>query len=386
MKICAVGLRGMPGVMGGVEKHCEQLYRRIVELDDDIEVVVIARKAYMNQKASAAPIRGVKVVPLWCLRNKYLEAVLHTFMAVLYARFAVRADVVHIHAIGPGLFAPLARLLGMQVLVTHHGAAYHAAKWNRFARWCLRIGERLALRWAHTMVVVSASLFVKLKQDYPAYARKLVYIPNGAEAIRREVPGMPVHPVLAQFDLSPGSYIVTVGRFVPEKGFQDLIDAYRLADTDKTLVIVGAADHPDTFSRHLLQQQQADIVFTGFQTGEALAALLCNSALFVLPSHMEGLPIAALEALSAGCPVLLSDIEPNRDIRLPERCYFPVRNVAALAQRLSMPDYQMMRVDAEAVLTRFNWDIIAQQTLHCLRNILRPTQSQFTIKEEARER
>lgn len=106
----------------------------------------------------------------------------------------------------------------------------------------------------------------------------------------------------------------------------------------------------------------------------------------MLPSHHEGLPIAALEALSTGCPVLLSDIEPNRDIRLPAICYFPVRDSAALADRLGMADYSPLQVEPDTVLARFNWDIIAQQTLHCLRLILQPSQSRFTLKEEARER
>lgn len=383
MKICAVGLRGIPGVMGGVEKHCEHLYTRMAALDDDLQIQVVGRKAYLADPLQ--PVKGVEVVALWCLRNKYLEAVLHTFMAVLYARFVARADMVHIHAIGPGLFAPLARILGMKVLFTHHGAAYHWQKWNRFARWLLRMGERWALRWSQATVIVSASLCAKLKRQYPDFEQKMIYIPNGAEMIKQQAPDAPTHPLFEQFGLTPGHYILTVGRLVPEKGFQDLIDAHRIAGSNRTLVIVGSADHPDEFSRNLLGQQRDGVVFTGFQSGDALAALFSNAALFVLPSHHEGLPIAALEAISAGCPVMLSDIEPNRDIRLPPQCYFPVKNCEALAEKLSGPSYAHLRVETDAILARYNWDTIALQTLSCLKNILRPPQQNFTISE-VRER
>jgi glycosyltransferase involved in cell wall biosynthesis len=366
MKICAVGLRGIPDVMGGVEKHCEHLYPRMAALDADIQIQVIGRSAYLKNQTSN--VRGVDVVSLWCLRNKYLEAVLHTFLAVLYARFVTRADLVHIHAIGPGLFVPLARLLGMKVIFTHHGAAYQWRKWNRFAKWILRAGESWALRWAHATIVVSASLCSNLKQRYSAHADKLIHIPNGAEAIDREASDIPSDPVLEQFGLTAGQYILAVGRLVPEKGFHDLIDAYRIANPARKLVIVGSADHPDAFSRNLLKQQQDGIVFTGFQRGNALATLYRNTALFVLPSHHEGLPIAALEAISAGCPVLLSNIEPNLDIRLPAACYFPVGNSQALADRLLAPDFAQQRVKSDSILVRYNWDSIAQHTLACLKN------------------
>lgn len=384
MKICVVGLRGIPEVMGGVEKHCEQLYPRMATLDDGLNIQIIGRSAYLKGKPK--PPDGIEVISLWSLRNKYLEAVLHTFLAILYARFVTRADLVHIHAIGPGLFAPMARLLGMKVLFTHHGTAYHWQKWNRFAKWLLRMGERNALRWSQAAIVVSASLCTTLKKQYPAHAHKMTHIPNGAERIREATDGAEQRPVLDQFGLTAGHYILAVGRLVPEKGFQDLIGAWRTAHPEHTLVIVGSADHPDAFSRNLLQQQQDGIVFTGFQSGAALASLYHNAALFVLPSHHEGLPIAALEALSAGCPVLLSDIEANRDIRLPAECYFPVGNQPALAEKLSAPDFDHLRVNATAMLTKFNWDSIAQQTLSCLRNILRPPRATTYITKEFRER
>lgn len=379
MKICAVGLRGIPDVMGGVEKHCEHLYSRMAGQDADIQIQVIGRSAYLKDQRTQ--FRGVDVISLWCVRNKYLEAVLHTFLAVLYARFVARADLVHIHAIGPGLFVPLARLLGMKVLFTHHGAAYQWRKWNWFAKMLLRIGERWALQWSQTTIVVSASLCNNLKRRYSAYANKLVHIPNGAEAIDRDAAGTPPDAVLEHFGLTAGEYILAVGRLVPEKGFHDLVDAYRIAHPAKKLVIVGSADHPDAFSRHLLKQQKDGIVFTGFQRGNALATLFRNAALFVLPSHHEGLPIAALEALSAGCPVLLSNIEPNRDIRLPSECYFPVGNTQALAEKLSASDFEQQRVESESILARYNWDSIAQHTLVCLRSVLRQPQTTQGISE-----
>lgn len=361
-RICVVGLRGMPGIMGGIEKHCEQIYPRIAALDKQVHIQVIGRSPYLAVRSACH--LDVDIQSVWTLRNKYLETILHTFLGVLHARFVAHADLVHIHAIGPGLFAPLARLLGMKVVITHHGADYNRQKWSAFAKKLLRLGERLAISAAHSTIVVGASLCEELKRLYPEHAHKLVHIPNGATLESRQDDKALRHPVLDQFGLQPEQYVLAVGRLVPEKGFQDLVQAFAQSGAPYRLVITGSSDHPDEFSRNLLRQQSENIIFTGFQSGAALAALYANAALFVLPSYHEGLPIAALEALSFGRPVLLSNIKPNLDIKLPSNCYFPVGDCDALARKIAMQDYYCYRADTQAILASFNWDDIAQRTLH----------------------
>ncbi len=361
MKICVVGLRGFPNVMGGIEKHCEQIFPRMAALDASAEVTIIGRSPYLQQARTT--FQGVDIVSLWAVRNKYLETILHTFLAIFYARLVVRADVIHIHAIGPGLLVPLARLLGMKVVFTHHGADYNRQKWSAFAKTLLRMGEWVAISASHRSIIVGASLCEDLKRRFPRQAEKIQHIPNGADVGAAGNESTAGHPVLAQFGLERGRYVLAVGRLVPEKGFQDLVKAYQKTAIDKVLVITGNSDHPDAFSRSLLDQKSDRIIFTGFQSGAALAAIFSNAGLFVLPSYHEGLPIVALEAIGHGVPVLLSDIEPNLDIHLSNECYFPVGNVDALAGKLSAPDYECYRVDRAAILHNYNWDDIAQRTL-----------------------
>lgn len=361
MKICVVGLRGFPEVMGGIEKHCEQIFPRIAAMDESLEITVIGRSPYLRERHTR--YKGVDIVSLWAVRNKYLETILHTFLAIFYARFVMRADVLHVHAIGPGLLVPLARVLGMRVVFTHHGADYNRQKWSTFARGLLRLGEWVAISASHRSIIVGASLCEALKRRFPRQTDKLQHIPNGADVGLVTANTANVHPVLEQFGLVPGQYVLAVGRLVPEKGFQDLVTAYKKIASDKTLVITGSSDHPDAFSRALLDQKSDRIVFTGFQTGAALSAIFSNAALFVLPSYHEGLPIVALEAMGHGVPLLLSNIEPNLDIHLPSQCYFPVGDCEALASKLAAADYECYRVDTASVLRNYNWEDIARKTL-----------------------
>lgn len=358
MKICAVGLRGIPNIMGGIESHCQQLYPRMQ--NDQVSIVVLARSPYVDGKSCR--YKGVEVRSVWTVKHKFIETFLHTFIAIIYARIVIKPDILHLHAIGPALLTPLAKLLGMQVLVTHHGADYDRQKWNAGAKKLLRLGETMAVKWADSVIVVGKSLTRRLKAEFPKHAEKISYVPNGALApTQNEV--TQIELANCELPITAGKYILAVGRLVPEKGFHDLIDAFKKTSTDQDLklVIVGAADHQDDYSANLLKQEDQRVIFAGRRTGNQLSALYKYCQRFVLPSYHEGLPIVALEALSFGVPVLLSDIQPNLDIGLPEACYFSVGDTLELADALQhLPSSSQPNKDV--ILKQFDWNQIAQQT------------------------
>lgn len=361
MKVAVTGLRGIPGVMGGVETHCEEILPRIKALDAAAAITVYARSPYVAKRPY--DFEGVSVVPIASPRSRSFEAIASTFNALIAARRA-GADIVHIHAIGPALLAPLARMLGMRVVVTHHGEDYHRAKWGLVARLMLRLGERFAAKGANRLIAVSPSLTERLKRKFPRSAARIVHIPNGA-------PELPAArgDALARLGLASGNYILAVGRLVPEKGLHDLIDAHERSDDPRQLVIVGGADHESGYARSLRSRATERIIFAGLQDRATLRELFDHADLFVMPSYHEGLPIAALEAASCGTPMLLSDIQPNRDLGLPVNRYFPVGDVGALAACLAVPSARY-GVDPADFRRRFDWDDIATKTLATYRAAL----------------
>ena len=356
MKLCAVGLRGIPNVMGGIESHCQQLYPRMVK--EGADITVICRSPYVDSRDKE--FEGVKLRSVWTLKHKFFETFLHTFLAIIYARFVVKPDILHLHAIGPALFTPLARLLGMKVLVTHHGADYDRQKWNSFAKNLLKTGESLGIRFANKTVVVGRSLTARLQQAHPRHARKICYVPNGA--LTGVDANLSADKLPRDLDIVPGEYILTVGRLVPEKGFHDLVEAYRKSNSDLKLVVVGSADHEDTYSRALLEQASPNIMIAGRRSGDELHALYKFARVFCLPSYHEGLPIVALEAIAAGTQVVLSDITPNTDIGLPEDCYFRVGDTDHLSTKFTQLESLNLQIDQGRFLETFNWDNIAVET------------------------
>jgi len=361
--VAVIGLRGMPGVMGGIESHCEELLPRLLAHAPagQLRITVLARRGYVLGRTRH---HGVNQIALWSPRHAALETIVHTIWALLYARFVLRAEAVHLHAIGPGLAAPLARLLGFRLLFTHHGEDYRRQKWGRVSKWALRLGEHLAVTFAHRVITVSKTSADRLRARYPKRSGRIVNIPNGLApaAPKDERQGFP-----GDLGVSPGQYLITVGRLVPEKAQDLLIDAYRRTDLAQRdppckLLIVGASDHDSAYARKIEASTGEGIVFAGQRPRGVVMSLNRDAALFVLPSYHEGLSIAALEALQAGAPILLSDIPGNRDLGLPDHHYFAAGNAQDLAQKL-MADVSSYAMPAGFDLAAFDWDQIARRSL-----------------------
>lgn len=354
MKIIVLGLRGFPRVAGGVEAHCENLYPLLAKLGCSVEVVV--RSPYVP--AETTSWRGVTLTRLWSPRRTGLETLLHTLLGVFYAAWR-RPDVLHIHSIGPALFTPLARLLGLRVVLTHHAPDYRQQKWGRVGRWLLKTGERLGLRFADEVISVSRHGAQDLMR---LYGREATVVPNGVPAF----PARAIDPVLRELGLTPGHYVLHVGRAIPDKRQDDLIRAYGKAPLDGwKLVLVGDTSGKDEYSRRVRELAAADprVVLAGFRSGGALQSLFTNAGCFALPSAIEGLPIAMLEALGAGCPVVASDIPANHEVELPGCCYVPVGDCDALAAALAAVPTQVSRSEwarlQRSVQTDFDWSAIA---------------------------
>ncbi len=346
LRIAVLGIRGFPDVQGGVEKHCEEVYSRLA--DARFDITVLARKNYVKKHPTL--FKGVKIFPLWAPRSKHFEAIFHTALGILWVAWRRREfDILHLHAIGPSLLAFAARKLKLRLVITHHGQDYDRKKWGFLAKKMLRFGEYLAARYAYMVIAVSMHIQQLLLERYESAA---VYIPNGVTAPKRRSS----EGVQRRFGLKKGKFILAVGRLVPEKGFHVLLRAYSKLNTDWNLVIVGEADHEDAYSIALKNEakQIRGVVMTGFQTGDALAELYSHAGLFVLPSFHEGLPIVALEAMSYGLPLLVSNIPANREFAAGEEM-FPVGDAEALANRLHSFLHRNTR-SVSPNLFQYRWD------------------------------
>ena len=345
--VAVIGTRGFPGIQGGVEAHSYHLYTHM----QDVSVRLYRRRAYLTEQ-SAQTFPNIEYVDLPSTRVKGFEAVWHTLLSVLHIAFH-RPDVVHIHNIGPGMFTPLVRLMGLPVVLTYHSPNYEHAKWSVPARWLLRQCERLSLRFSNRVIFVN-----KYQMEKCGALDKSVFIPNGIDPVTRSTSTT----FLDQHGITPGEYLLAVGRLTPEKGFEYLIEAANRLPQVTQVVIAGASDHDSTY-RDMLERLDTGkkVIFTGFTTGEDLRQLYSHARCFVLPSVNEGFPMVMLEAMAYGLPILCSDIPGTRQVDLPEQDYFTVKDTEALAAAIT----RMLDTPNEPQhydLEKYDWNTIAATT------------------------
>lgn len=387
MKIAVVGTRGFPDVQGGVEKHCELLYTRLANRGCD--VVVFARKPYVT--FDRCTYKNVSLIALGCIKSKYFEAFSHTFKAVFKIK-KLKPEIVHIHGIGPSLFVPLAKYFGFKTVITSHGPDYKRKKWPLWAKVFLKIGERLGSKYADEIITITKSISNDIKHKY---GKDSTIIPNGVE--------MPIivdsDEILKKHGLQKQKYILAVGRLVPEKGHKYLIDAFSSTriDTDKSdglqggnwkLVIVGSADHEDSYNRTLksITKKNSHIILTGFLKGRPLEELYSHAGLFVLPSYYEGLSIVLLEAMSYGLSCIVSNIPANTHVGLSADRYFKVGSVNLLKAKIKEFSNKPLKEEEkkrqiERVAKKYNWDNIASETLKVYNSIM---QTKEIIRHDTR--
>ena len=357
MKIVVTGTRGIPDIMGGVETHCEELFPRLAAAGHD--VTVIRRSSYVHD--GLAEWKGVRLVDVDSPRKKSFEAIIHTFRAINKAK-GLGAEILHIHAIGPALLTPYAKLRGLKVVFTHHGPDYDRDKWGFAAKTILKLGERMGCRFADAVIVISDVIRRSVAERY-GRREKVYLIYNGVP--QPDLCGYPEY--FDRLGIEEGRYVLGMCRFVPEKRLHDLVRAFvRLKEggripADVRLVLAGDTDFEDGYSRSLKQEaRDGGAVLPGFVKGRKLHSLLTHAACYVLPSSHEGLPISLLEAMSYRLPVVVSDIPANLEVGLPATCYYRCGDTEQLASRMeALLSSPVKRTEYD--MERYDWDRIARQ-------------------------
>ena len=360
MKIAFIGQKGIPAKSGGVDRHVESLAFFLAK--KEIDLIVYNRKGYLDKDTKE--LEGVKTVSLPFISTQSLAAISHGFLATLDA-MKRKVDIIHYHGIGPCLLAWIPKIFSpkIKIVATLHSFDYGNDKWGSFAKVMLRLGEKLMVKYADEIIVLTSSMKDYL---YQRYNREAVIIQNGALIQKTDD-----KKVLADFNLEEKKYLITVSRLIRLKGIQYLINVFKKLKLenkiagDFKLVIVGDGEYETELRK--LANNDNDIVFCGNQSGDNLSALYSNSALFVQSSEMEGLSISLLEAMAHGLTILASDISANYEAGADTIYYFPTKNEDELALRLVsiLNNKEEMAVKArkakERAETVFNWEVISEK-------------------------
>lgn len=366
MKIAMIGHKRVPSREGGVEVVVEELATRMSQLGHDVDIYNRSGKDIMKKKQSSIDgkvYKGCRIITIPTFKNKTLNAIVYSFNATLRALFG-HYDIIHYHAEGPCITLPIAKIFGLKTIATIHGLDWKRAKWGGLATKMLKLGEKMAVKYADNIIVLSKNV-----QDYfeKEYKRTTVYIPNGIKEAKRVNDSI----IYDKYGIQKDEYILYLARIVPEKGLHYLIKAYENLTTNKKLVIAGGSSHTDEYYEMIqdMAKNNDNIIMTGFVEGEVLQSLYSNSYVYVLPSDIEGMPLSLLEAMSYGNCCLTSDISEMTEVLEDVGCTFKKGNSHDLEKKLKflcenkeiVNEYR--EKSAKFITDKYNWENIVSDTL-----------------------
>jgi len=320
LRVAFIGGRGVISKYSGIETYYEEVGQLLAQMGHEVTVYC---RTYFTPRV--AEYHGMRLVRLPTIRSKHLETVVHTLVSTAHA-LTQKYDIVHYHALGPALFSFLPRLAGAKTAVTVQGLDWQRKKWGRVASAVLRLGERASVKFPNATMVVSQALQQRYRETHGIEA---FYVPNGGVLRRWQEPRQTL-----DWGIEPGNYILFLGRFSPEKGCHLLVEAFERLETNAQLVMAGASSYCDQYSQELRRHASERIRMLDWVSGEALDELLTNAMLFVLPSDLEGLSLALLDAMGAGLCVVTSDVPENREVVDGAGFTFRRGSAADLAERL----------------------------------------------------
>ena len=357
---------------GGVEIVVKELCTRMAQ--QGCQVTCYNRSGHHVSGAEYDDIdntnyEGIRQKCVPTIEKKGLAAVSASAFSALYSAFG-KYDVVHIHAEGPAFFTWLPKMFGKRVVVTVHGIDWQREKWQSgFGSKCIRQGEKNAVKYADEIIVLSKGVQNYFKE---AYGRETHFIPNGVNRPQIREANL----ITEKFGLKKDSYILFLGRLVPEKGIRYLVEAFKNVKTDKKLVIAGGSSDTDSFMEELKELSKGDdrILFTGFVQGAMLDELYSNAYIYTLPSDLEGMPLSLLEAMSYGNCCLVSDIPECAEVVEDKALIFKKSDVKDLQEKLQDACDHPEKVGAykeqaaDFICKKYNWDEVTKETLKLYRN------------------
>ncbi len=309
MRIAMVGVRGIPAHVGGAEHVVEELTRELTARGH--EVLVYCRRFYVADQSP--PAFGQPIVT-GHLSGKHLEAITHTARSLLNV-LGQHVDVVHLHSPGPALMSWLPAMAGIPLVLTIHAPDWLREKWSGWAKFALRRGLACGMRRANEVTAVGKSLAAHLSAEF---GREVHYVPNGV----RSVPNLPPRTI-TRWKLDKCRYVLTVGRIVPEKRLDLLLEAWAdVPDKRRTCLVVVGDVGDSRYGLSCRVHAGADVMFLGAQSGEVLSELYSNAEVVILPSTLEGMSLVLLEAAAHGRCILASDIQANLDTMGDTILYF----------------------------------------------------------------
>lgn len=361
-KIAIFGFRSIPPSEGsaGADKVMSELCPRYVSRGFD---VIAYNRVYKKKVPKIKRFKGVQLVYLRTVQKKGFDSIVHSMKATYHIIRYNTADIVFILNGGNSVWAFFLRLFGKKVLVAQDGIDWERSKWSWYGKFFLYLSLYITAKIPN--VVIFDNIYVKEFFENK-FKKRFNFVPHGAELSPTKVDDT----ILEKLTLRKSDYLIFVGRFIPDKGLQYLIPAFKRVNTTKKLVLVGGSPNPSNFEIMLKSSKDERIMFPGYIYGDDTISLIKNAYAYIQPSDVEGLSPVILMAMGLETPLICSNIKENLYIVRDMALTFEKGNVEDLNRKIqfSLKNPDLLLTNARKarihVQKEFNWDKIADEHIN----------------------
>ena len=314
MKIALIGPRMFPPIspgVSGIDTRAAFLLSKLSR--DKTNLVYVLVRSWVKQKVNT---ENIHIITTPTIHNIYFDTPIYSFIASIVSIF-LPVDIILYEGTSSTLFCFIPRLFGKKIITTIHSVEWQRKKWQGLGAVTLRLSERMAIFFSHSIVAVSREIQIYTDRQYNIHSFLISHF--------FQFKTKPLSQIIKQkYELNTEQYILFLGRFVPEKRVEWLIKAFIKINPSQKLILAGDISRPDNYTKKILQLDRKNntIVFVGHVFGKEKEELLANCFLFVLPSELEGVSMSFLEALSYNRRALVADLPQHQAIIKQKTCLF----------------------------------------------------------------
>ena len=354
LKIAVIGTTGLPAKYGGFETLAHHL---VNHLHHDHEMTVYCSSSYFSKKKERLThFNGARLCYLPFNANGY-QSIIYDMISIFHALFY--ADALLILGTSGTMLLPFIKLFSSKpIIINIDGQEWKRPKWNTFVKKFLRVSEKMAVRFADTVITDN-----RVIQEYVSreYKKKSVLIEYGADHVSKQ---KITEAAITKYPFMSASYAFNVCRIEPENNIHLIIESF-VQQPFWNLVIVGLWNHGTygmTLKEKYSNYPNIHLLDPIYDQNE-LNVIRSNADLYVHGHSAGGTNPSLVEAMYLGLPIMTFDISYNRETTSHKALYF--RNSEELIHLLNNTGKSKLEENGkamyEAASTRYVWKNIAEK-------------------------
>jgi glycosyltransferase involved in cell wall biosynthesis len=350
-KVAIIGTVGIPAKYGGFETLTEYLTKHV---GDRFDITVFCSSKTYKTKLKTHNNVKLKYLPL---NANGVQSILYDIISIFKALFF--ADTLLILGVSGCIVLPFVKLISSKkTIVNIDGLEWKRAKWGKAAKWFLKYSEKVAVKYAHTVISDNKVIQDYVLKEYGVQSELIAY---GADHCQHEILSK---QVLSKYPFLNENYAFKVCRIEPENKLDVILKAFS-EFPELNIVIVGNWKN-STYGIQLKQQFSTFpniYLLNPIYNQIDLNQLRCNCLVYIHGHSAGGTNPSLVEAMFLGLPIIAYGVPYNRETTQHKAMFFHTSNeLVKIITSLDEKDLKKVSEDMKDIANNnYIWEVIANK-------------------------